>query len=34
MKNWMNFIVDYNITYCKCESNQSAMDLYRKIENL
>ncbi len=34
MKEMMNMIVDFNIICCKCQPNQSAMDLYRKIENL
>lgn len=34
MKKMMNMIVDFNIVYCKCQPKQTAMDLYRKIENL
>ncbi len=34
MKKLISYIVDVNLANCKRESSHSAMDLYRKIENL
>lgn len=34
MRNLISYIIDVNLANCKRESRHSAMDLYRKIENL
>ncbi len=34
MGNLSSYIIDVNLADCKRESSHSAMDLYRKIENL
>lgn len=34
MKRIVEMIVDVNTAYCKKNASQTAMDLYRRIENL
>lgn len=34
MNNLISYMIDANLVNCKRESRHSAMELYRKIENL